>query len=868
MSKTKKFRFKFRHVLLLLLLIGLFFFLKAKISFIDHELMPDDLENLSGSLSFSYDLPLDPDSPWPKFRCNSLQNGRTPVIPKVNDLKPWRIETGKGIFSSPVVDGNGTIYIGSGDHYFYAIDQFGTILWRFKTDEIIDSSALLDDEGNVYVGSGDGYVYAFKRETGELLWKFKAHTPEQVESEFGIKTYNVNWFEGNIGILPDGTLLAPNDNYLIYELDRKTGKRIHQYELNEMIWSLPAVNTKTNRIFFGSNFAALRNTFSYDFKNKKRQWKQGGFGTNAASVLLTSTDETGAALIGGYDGWLRAYSQKNGFQIWKFATRDHIYSSPAQLSDGTIIQASVDGTIYALNPETGEQKWAYDTNVGIRSSPAIDGNNTIYIGTGDGKLLALNSDGTFRWACQCIDQERNDMNSSPAIGHKGIYIAGESGGIFFVPFDYPLSEEGKNDPRSIRSETVLEDGVHLVYANPFGNLKMPMPDTIDANSSLTFMLIVKENGNTVNTSIDKESLEVEFSGEKVVRVDISAEGRFFTVIPLKNWTDSAGGEFTMKINGAYKTDMRRIGLKHFGGDVSAAFVKEFKFKVLPDTNNYEMPYSIPRFPGDTTTIFEYGRISAPNPTILPSYNQIGFESLRYHLGIVEGSGDKAVLFGILAKQAGDSSVVNPAMDDRFPLVLEYENSLLTLKNEQKFMLDFNGTWEMPYVFYRLATKTDSVGNSIQSSAINAIVNCDDIEFYGYFLKLNGMSDFKTGIMNIAGGADLKVLVPKTIPPKAIGKASVEYSKNQIHVILHDAKINASDHLFSILLIDADTGIPYAGDYSNNTIVETDSGNNVQRVILNVDKDFEGVYRVYLMLDTYPVFKNDLKVEIVKDNSFF
>lgn len=854
MDLRKKYKFKKRYILYIFFIVGFIFYFRANISFTTYAMIPEHNVQLDNLSAFNYDLPLDKNSPWPKFRCNSMQNGRTSVQPIINNLKTWRIETGKGIFSSPVVDGDGTVYIGSGDHYFYAIDQYGVVKWKYKTDEIIDSSGLLDDQGNIFIGSGDGYVYAFRRETGELLWKFKAHTPQEVTDKFGIKTYNLNWFEGNIGILQNGNLIAPNDNYLIYEIERKTGKYINHFAVNEMVWSLPAINTKTNRLFFGSNFAAVKNTFCYDLVSKEKKWSQGGFGTNAASSLLTSLDKKGAVVIGGYDGYLRAYAQQDGFQIWKFATRDHIYSSPAQLSDGTIIQASVDGSIYAIDPKKGKPVWVYDTNVNLRSSPAIDGKDNIYIGTGDGKLLAINPDGTFRWAYQCIDEERNDMNSSPAIGHTGIYIAGESGGIFFIPFDYPLTEAGKSDPHSITNENKLADGVHLIFTNPFGNFKFIAPDEIEANQGMTFTLIVKENGNAIDAVIDKESLSCSFSGDQEAKVDVSAEGRFMTIIPKKKWTDKDGGIFTLTIKGFYISNMKRFGLKHFWGKKSGEFSKEFKFTVKKRRDSEKMPYKVPDKPGDPNTIFEYGRLSAPNPSILPSYNQIGFESLRYHLGIVEGSGNKAVLWGIQAKQSGDSSIANPDLDDRFPLLLDYDGGLLTLSNEQGFLLDFNGSWEMPYEYYRLSTKTDSTGKITGMCSINAIADCDKIEFYGYFLKLMGMSDFKTGMMNIAAGADLRVLIKSAKAPVEIKNIQFRKSEKQIAAIITGSNIKKSDYLFSILLIDSISGIPFKADYANNTLIETDVNEVVTKVILYLNENLKGRYRAYLMLDTYPVYK--------------
>src|SRR5690606_10364553 len=75
--------------------------------------------------TFDYQIPLDDESPWPKFRANELQNGRSPVEPVVNDSVPWQYRTGKGIFSSPVIDGDGNIYIGSADTYFYRYNPDG-----------------------------------------------------------------------------------------------------------------------------------------------------------------------------------------------------------------------------------------------------------------------------------------------------------------------------------------------------------------------------------------------------------------------------------------------------------------------------------------------------------------------------------------------------------------------------------------------------------------------------------------------------------------------------------------------------------------------------------------------------------------------
>ena len=68
--------------------------------------------------SFDYDVPLDAHSPWPKFRRDARQSGRSPLPPRDDGRAPWMFHTGKGVFSSPVIDGDGTIYVGSADRTF------------------------------------------------------------------------------------------------------------------------------------------------------------------------------------------------------------------------------------------------------------------------------------------------------------------------------------------------------------------------------------------------------------------------------------------------------------------------------------------------------------------------------------------------------------------------------------------------------------------------------------------------------------------------------------------------------------------------------------------------------------------------------
>jgi outer membrane protein assembly factor BamB len=803
--------------------------------------------------TYNYALPLDASSPWPKFRANELQNGRVPVQPVQNDLKPWSYRTGKGIFSSPVVDGQGNVYIGSADTYFYKFGADGAVLWKVKTGGIIDSSALLDDQGRVYVGSGDSNVYCIDRESGTVIWKAPAHSVEDVEKLYGIKTYNVNWFEGNIGLLPDGSLVAPNDNYLVYTLDRATGEKGTVYPANEMVWSLPAININTGKLFFATANQILKNVYSYDLAGKP-QWTTGSFGTVAATSMLTNDSAKGAVLVGGFDGFLRAFAQDSGKLLWKFGTKDHIYSSPAQLSDGTIVQASTDGTLYAIDPNSGKAIWEFDTLEPIRSSPAVDGSDNIYFGNGEGKLYCINPDGSLRWSYQLITDERNDLNGSPALGETGVYIAGESGEVFFVPYDYPLTPAGQADARAYSAgENMPADGAHFVYTTSFGALKLDPEKEIDANAPLTFTLMVRANGDNVLSALDRDSVKVEIAGNSGYRVEVGATNKFVNIVPVETWQADADGNIVVHLTGTYKTHLMRFGLKFFGGFNAGNLDETYTFKINPGSGLAD-PFKTAIEDGQQS-VLEFSRLAAPIPSMLPSYNQIGFDSLHYVGGLVNKNSDgKAVVWVIEGKlDDQNNTVIDSSAITRYPLVLDYDNGLVTLANYEGFKIKFIGSWDMPFANYRLSDSLRSDGKFASDATLIAVTNCDQIEFYGIGLKLVGMSEFKTGQMFVRGATKLTQW-PDATAPQGVGQITTSLDTAEVMAEFSDTSLMANEHVYSILLLDA-SGNPLPLYYTNNTSIEANQDGTIRAITLKFDKDEDvsAVKSIYVLVDTYPVY---------------
>ncbi len=862
MELIKKYRFKKWRLAAALIAIIALYFIVSSVPLGTYVFMPDKLP--ATQTGYHYDVPLDPRSPWPKFRNNAPQNGRSRVKPAADpSLRPWVFKTGKGVFSTGVVDADDTVYLGSADHHFYAIKKDGSLKWKFRTGEVIDSSALLDDRGRVYFGSGDAHVYCLDRKNAAVVWKFKADPVSEVEKRYGIKSYNVDWFEANIAMLKDGTIVAPNDNFLVYAIDRDTGKKKAEFLGNELMWSLPAVNVNTGRIFYGSQYMALKNVYCVDTGSGKIAWTNGRWGSNVASPLLTSAGRKGAVVLGGFDGYVRAYTQDGGKHLWSRGLRGHIYSSPAQLSDGTIMQPSTDGTVYALEPSTGKVKWAFDTLEPIRSSPAVDGNDLIYVGSGEGRLFCLNPDGTLRWAYRCIDEERNDLNSSPALGKTGVFIAGENGGVFFVPYDYPLGPAGKKDPRSTLGpgEALPPEGAYMIYTANFGGLLVAPPRSIDANQPLAFSLFVRKQGDTINAVIDRESLRVSVTGNPKMDVKVSADGHFFMMTPRETWTGPDGGAMTVSIKGDYTSDLHRFGLKFFGGKKGGSFDVSYRFAV-PQYRDGTQPYRVPASAGDPSTVFEFKRYAAPNPVMLPSWNQIGFDSIHYLGGIVEGAEGRMLVWVIPGKLQNGATAVDPARAERFPLTLEYRGGLLTFYNYDGFKVNFVGSWDMPFGSYRIATRANPASGAIAvSTALNAITLCDEIAHYGTFLKLMGMSEYKTGHMAVFGGLTMSLHGKGyDTGPAGTGKASFTAGVTSASAIISGGRLRKGGHVYSLLLVDAKTGRSFPLYYTKRTTVDADSEGRVTKVTVTYNAgEVKGEVRAYYMVDTYPAARGELRL---------
>ncbi len=272
--------------------------------------------------------------------------------------------------SSPAV-ANGMVYVGSGDHNVYALDErTGALRWKFETGNVVHASPAVAG-GTVFIGSWDRYFYALDAQTGTLRWKFATGEDRDVYNQVGIA--------GSAAVV-DGTVYFGCRDSHFYALDARSGAlRWRRDHHGSWVIASPAVDGRTvlyttsdERRFYAIDAAngAVRFTMPY--------------GSFAFSSPAVAGD---VAYFGTFDGRLYGVDVRSGSVVARFSTdasarslASHLDASGNLDLSGFYGDSTLDATIVGLHAI-----YALGSIVG---SPAIAG-GTLFIGSTEGTLYAI-----------------------------------------------------------------------------------------------------------------------------------------------------------------------------------------------------------------------------------------------------------------------------------------------------------------------------------------------------------------------------------------------------------------------------------------------------------------------------------------------
>ena len=315
----------------------------------------------------------------------------------------WRVPVGDGIYSSPVVGTDGTVYAPTGrdlrafgpggtplwnlslsatsncipligrdgtiyltteDGRLWAVNPSGTLRWSRKVTTQFWAAPTQAPNGTLYVGGFDGYLYALTEE-GDLLWK--------VYTGGAVETYPA--------VGHNGTIYVANDNGYVVAVS-PSGRVYWSYNVGNVTLGGPSV-APDGTICVGVRKLGVV-ALTPDGVVKWTSEFESGSDTNP------SISYNGDIYAGSLDGYLYDISP-DGLIRWRYSTGLIIKSDPLIGLNEEIYFASYDGFLYALNP-TGNLLWKFRTGSGIFSSPAVDAEGNLYIISWDGYLYAIGGD--------------------------------------------------------------------------------------------------------------------------------------------------------------------------------------------------------------------------------------------------------------------------------------------------------------------------------------------------------------------------------------------------------------------------------------------------------------------------------------------
>ncbi|MGB8473627.1 MAG: PQQ-binding-like beta-propeller repeat protein [Candidatus Acidiferrum sp.] len=330
------------------------------------------------------------------FRGNPQHTGvyAGPAVSQFIKIK-WQFHTRAQVFSSPAIS-DGILYVGSSDHFLYALDaDSGALKWKFKTEGRITSSPAVS-AGLVFFGSYDSNFYAVDAATGQLIWKFKT------AGERRFAAPHLHGAEPAAEIMPDpfdfylsspvvanGTVYFGSGDTNIYALDAATGALKWKFKTGDVVHASPVLSDGT--LFVGSWDSYF---YALDAAKGKVKWR---FKTgedpkihNQVGIQSSAAVADGVVYFGCRDSKFYALDASTGKQLWFFPNQGSwVISSPAVLDGKVYFATSDSGLIHALDAKSGASLFILDNkHWPMFSSPAISG-DMLYIGSHEGKLLAV-----------------------------------------------------------------------------------------------------------------------------------------------------------------------------------------------------------------------------------------------------------------------------------------------------------------------------------------------------------------------------------------------------------------------------------------------------------------------------------------------
>jgi len=264
--------------------------------------------------------------------------------------------------------------------YIHAINLAnGSERWHYPAEA---SAAItfyarptLTADGQLIVGGYDNVLYSLNPENGQLNWSFEGAEGRYVG-----------------GALAAGDLIfAPSADHRLYALNLNgTLAWATPFETGEPIWAAPSADENCDCVYLAS---MDHKVYALEAQSGNLLWQTDDLGGAIVSAPAISADHN--LYVGTFANELVALNAKNGRELWRIATENWIWGSPAVAGD-RLYFGDLDGKFYAVDRLTGQSQWQIQPGSAIVGTPLVT-NEGIFFTTEEGSLVSVNPEGAIRW---------------------------------------------------------------------------------------------------------------------------------------------------------------------------------------------------------------------------------------------------------------------------------------------------------------------------------------------------------------------------------------------------------------------------------------------------------------------------------------
>jgi eukaryotic-like serine/threonine-protein kinase len=296
----------------------------------------------------------------------------------------WKYNANAPIRSSVAFSAN-AIFFGTSSGELVALDQkTGAVKWRYKSGHAINSSPA-HFNGKIFFSDNQQTLYALQAATGKLIWK--TGLGESLPYEWAF-----DYFYSSPAIDDNKIYIGSKDGN-VYSINEADGKVNWKFKTTGIVRSTPAV--KEGMVYVGSTegiLYALRaqdGKETWQFKIAGNSMKNEDFGFDRRAIISSPVIADNKILVGGRDGFLYAVNIQSGKEEWRVDHQVSWVISSVAVKDSFVVTGTSDGRfVQAVSLNTGKEIWRYRTRNIVWSSPLIV-NNQVYIGSHESQLFCF-----------------------------------------------------------------------------------------------------------------------------------------------------------------------------------------------------------------------------------------------------------------------------------------------------------------------------------------------------------------------------------------------------------------------------------------------------------------------------------------------